>query len=130
MQRSRTITRAECRKLMVSAATQDKIELEVAFHPGQLTSDFCSNQISENDLYNADKTNFTTNIDDHRTLALVGQKNVRCADVVSGDDFKTMMVLIASGTNARFEASMLIFKKTVKHYPIRGLQNNVSGVIY
>lgn len=58
IQRSRIVRRTQRGKRMVSAAKQEQIEREVAFHLGQLARDFCSNSISENDTYNADVTQF------------------------------------------------------------------------
>lgn len=69
-------------------------------------------------------------MDDHKTLALVGEKNVRHAYVVSGHDRIKMIVLITGGPQGRLETPMLIIKNVDNIYLIRGLPDNAPGVTY
>eukprot|EP00737_Agarophyton_chilense_P003809 gb/GEZJ01004563.1/.p1 GENE.gb/GEZJ01004563.1/~~gb/GEZJ01004563.1/.p1 ORF type:complete len:146 (-),score=13.63 gb/GEZJ01004563.1/:648-1085(-) len=130
MERSNIVNRAQCEKLMILTGKQEKIEREVAYHLGVLSGDFRSNRLREDDIFNADETLFCMNVDMHKTLALAGDTNFRYADVVSGDDGITMMVLMSGGASAALGTPLLIFKNADKNYPIRSLANEVLGMVY
>eukprot|EP00737_Agarophyton_chilense_P004270 gb/GEZJ01005293.1/.p1 GENE.gb/GEZJ01005293.1/~~gb/GEZJ01005293.1/.p1 ORF type:complete len:127 (+),score=14.15 gb/GEZJ01005293.1/:844-1224(+) len=125
MERPNVVNRAQCGKLMVSPGKQEQIEREVTYYLGELARGFRSNRLREEDVLNADKTNFYINRDNHKTLALVGDTHLRYADVVSGDDGITMMVLLSGGLSVALGIPMVIFKNVNKNYPIRGLTDDV-----
>lgn len=92
MQRNGIVSRAQTGKLLVSPAKLEQIEREVAFHLGQVSREFRSGSLKEEDVFNADETHFVINMDNHKTLALKGDEHVKYADVVSCDVGITMMV--------------------------------------
>ena len=76
------------------------------------------------------KLTFVFNMDNGKTLAFIGDKEVKYADVVSGGEPITMMVRITGGKNSMICPPMLIFKNQNRSYPIRGVADNVPGVCY
>lgn len=54
--------------------------------------------------------------------------DVKFADVVSGDQGMTMMVMLGGGSQRRLEIPMLIFQNKLRLYPIQGLPDDVLGV--
>ena len=100
MQSNNIASRSQTGKLMVSPAKQELIEREVAFHLGSLKRDFDVGVLNEADIYNADETHFCIDQHDQRTLSRRTDSDVKYADVVSGDDEMTMMVLIGGGINS------------------------------
>lgn len=104
------------------------VEPEVAYHLGKLSQDFRSGRIHEDDVSNADETQFQIDLNDGRTLEMRGDHNIRFADVVSGDQGMTMMLLIGGGSRAEFGITMIIFKNDGCYYQIRGTPDNVLGV--
>jgi DDE superfamily endonuclease len=68
-------------------------------------------------------------MDNGRTLADVGEKNVKYADVVSGGMNMTMFVRISGDPRSQLLPPFMIFKSDGK-YPIRGVEDNVPGVSY
>ena len=58
-----------------------------------------------------------------------GDSTVRYAEVVFGGDSMTMVVQIFGGRRAMIKAPMLIFINTNGNYSIRGLEDNVPGVL-
>ena len=56
-----------------------------------------------------------------------GDCNVRFADVVSGDEGMTMMVLLGGCPEAHMGLPMLVFKNGNRSYPIRAVPDNVPG---
>ena len=107
-----------------------QIERSIAFHLGELKRGFESGQLHEDECENADETHFVFNMDNGKTLAFIGDKEVKYADVVSGGEPITMMVRITGGKNSMICPPMLIFKNQNRSYPIRGVADNVPGVCY
>ena len=130
MQKNNIVCRMQVGKLSVSAAKQQLIDREVAFHLGGLCRDFNSGVLHEEDVYNADETHFKIDTNDGRTLAMRGDEEVRFADVVSGDDGMTMMLLLGGCPQAEMGLPLIVFKNDNSSYPIRGVADDVPGVAY
>ena len=69
-------------------------------------------------------------MDNHKTLSLRGDQDVKYADVVSGEVGMTMMVLVSGRSRAEICPPFLIFQNALRSYPIRSLPDNVPGVSY
>lgn len=130
MAANRIVLRSQCGKLSVSPEKQLHIEKSVAFHLGKIKRAFENGDIDEDNIENADETHFVFNMDNGKTLAFIGDKEVKYADVVSGGEPITMMVRLTGGKNASIQPPMIVFKNQSRSYPIRGLQDNVPGVCY
>lgn len=117
-------------KLSVSATKQEIIDLEVAYHLGRLYREFENGDLNEEDSYNADETHFKLDTNDGRTLAMKGDESVRFADIVSGEDGMTMMLLLGGCPAAEMGLTLLVFKNGKYSYPIRGVPHDVPGVCY
>lgn len=130
MQRNNIVARTQSGKLSVSPQKEELIEREVAFHLGQLSRDFSSGLLKEDNVFNADETHFKLDTNDGRTLAMRGDENIKFADIVSGNEGMTLMLTLGGGSKARMEVPMLIFKNSNSSYPIRGLEDRVPGVCY
>lgn len=85
---------------MVSSGKLEEIEKKVPYHLGCVKRALDSGELNENFVENADETHFIVNLDNDRTLEVMGDNNVKYADVVSGRDPMTMIVRITSGPNA------------------------------
>lgn len=77
-----------------SAQKTDSIESEVVFHLGFLKRGFSKKMFDVDCVFNADKTNYSVNLDDGHTLAMKGNTEVKYSDVVNGDMGMTIMVMI------------------------------------
>lgn len=130
MSASRIVLRAQTGKLMVSPLKQAHIEKSVAFHLGILKRGFASGELQEDNMENADETHFVFNMDNGKTLGMIGDNDVKYADVVSGGEPITMMVRLSGGRHAAIHPPMLIFKNVNRSYPIRGVEDSVPGVCY
>ena len=86
--------------------------------------------LKEEDIENADETQFVVNMDNGRTLGFRGDVEVRYADVTSGGEGMTMMVRISGGKDAKLENPFMVLKNQNSSYPIRGVPENVAGVSY
>ena len=130
MQSNKIVSRSQTGKLMVSPAKQELIEREVAFHLGSLKRDFDAGVLNEADIYKADETHFCIDQHDHRTLSRRSDSDVKYADVVSGDDGMTMMVLIGGVISSSVLPPFMILKNEERSYPIRNVPDNSPGVSY
>ena len=128
--RFRITSRAHTGKHRMSPRKEEKIELTVAAHLGRMSGLFESHIIDENNIENADETHFVINVDNSRTLGFCGTSEVMYADVVSGGEGFTMIVRLSGGRDSKVEAPFLVFKNKDRHYPIRGVPDNVDGVAY
>ena len=81
-------------------------------------------------IENVDETHFVVNLDNDRTLGFRGDTTVKYVEVVSGGESMTMVIRISGGRQSMIEAPMLIFTNSSSNYPIRGLEDNISGVCY
>jgi hypothetical protein len=116
--------------LSCSLEKERQIEMNTAYHLGVLQSGFQSRIFDENFLENLDKTHFTVNMDNGRTLRFRGDMVIKHADVVAGGDAMTMVIRISGGHRSMVEAPMLIFTNGNSNYPIRGLEDTIPGVCY
>lgn len=57
-------------------------------------------------------------------------EHFKYADVVSGDEVITIMVIVTGGRQALIEAPILVFQNAISSYPIRGVPDNVPRVSY
>ena len=128
MQSHGTLSRAQTGKLLVSLQKQEFMECEVAYHLGSLGCDLNTGSLHGEDVFNADETHFVINMDDHKTLSLRSDKDVKCGDAVSGDVGMTMMVLICGGSQAEIFPPFLIFQNALHSYPIRSIPDHVPGL--
>ena len=110
MERNKIVSRSQTSKLMVSTENQAFIGKEVAYHLGFVAREFRSGRLDEDDVSNADETHFVINIDNHRTLGICGEAEIRCSDVVSGAEGMAMIVRISGGRDARIEGPMMVFR--------------------
>ena len=130
MQRNEIVCCSQCGKLIVSPAKRELIEREVAIHLGQISREFQSKTLNEDDVMNADETHFVINMHNHKTLCNRGDEEVKYADVVSGDEGMTMLVLLTGGRNSTIQPPFMTFKNDNSSYPIRGVPDDVPGVSY
>lgn len=130
MSANNIVIRAQSGKLSVSPARQLQIDRSIAYHLGVLKRGFDSGEFNEDTIENADETHFVFNLDNGKTLAFIGDREVRYADVVSGGQPITMMVRLTGGKNATICPPMLVFQNVNRSYPIRGLDDNIPGVCY
>ena len=85
---------------------------------GVLQRRFQSSEFNENLMDNLDKTHFVIKVDNGQTLGFKGDSIVRHAEVVSGEDFMTMVVKIYGRRQAMIDALKLIFINVDGNYPI------------
>ena len=95
-----------------------------------LKRDFDSGLFDENLMENIDETHFVVNMDNGRTLGFRGDTSTNYTKVVSGRDSMTLVVRISRGRRFMIDSPMLIFTNLNNSYPIRGLDDNISGVSY
>ena len=107
---------------MVSPEKQSHIKKTVAYHMGELRRGFESGDLNEELLCNMDETHFLINCNNGRTLVFRGDKEIKYADVVSGDIAMTMMVYITRGSRARIGAPMMIFQNQTDHTLLMAFQ--------
>lgn len=69
-------------------------------------------------------------MDDGRTLCFVNAQEVRYANFTSGFEGMTMLVRISGGTKAIIKASLMIFKKKNRGYPMRNIPYYIPEVAY
>ena len=81
-------------------------------------------------MSNADETHFVINMDNHRTLGICGEAEVKYSDVVSGAEGMKMIVRISGRRDARIEAPMRVFQNKKRSYPIQRVPDDVTGVSY
>lgn len=130
MHSNRIVSRVQKGKLSLSDKKVEMVEREVSYHLGSLMRDFEAGVMDENFVYNADETHFVVDLNDGKTLAMKGDKDVSFADVVSGDVGMTMMVLLGGGCKAHLGAPFIIFQNDRSSYPIQGVPDNIPGVCY
>lgn len=106
------------------------IEREVSFHLGVLFREFESGFIREENVFNADETNFLLDTNDSRTIAMKGDKDVKFADVVSADMGMSMMVMLGHDPNELIEMPMFVFQNSSCSYPIRVVPDDFTGACY
>lgn len=99
MKRNQIVSSKQTGKILVSMEKQTVIEKEVAYHLGCLKRQFDENLLDEDDVGNADETNFLINMDNHRTFGPVGDQHIKYADVMSGTEGMTMMIRLSRGRN-------------------------------
>lgn len=128
--RFRITSRAHTGKHRMSPRKEEEIELTVAAHLGTMSGLFEGHRLDEDDIENADETHFVINVDNGRTLGFCGTSEVKYADVVSGGEGFTMIVRLSGGRDSKVEAPFIVFKNKDRHYPIRGVPDNVDGVAY
>ena len=128
--RHNIVIRAQTGKLSLSPEKQCFIEKTVAHHLGVVKRGFDTGELNEDFVFNMDETHFVINVDNGKTLGFRGDEDVKYADVVSGGESMTMVVLISGGYKASILTPMMIFKNENRAYPIRGLSDNVPGVVY
>lgn len=117
-------------KLMVSPEKQADIEKETTHHFEWLNRAFESEELKEDDLKNADETHFVRNMDDGVTLGLMGENNVKYANVVSDGEAIKMMVRTTEGRRKDTQPPFQIFKSSLRSHPIRELPDIIPGVSY
>ena len=100
MMANNLVTRQHTGKLAVSREKQEYIEKSIVYHMGYLKRAFRSAELQEEFVENADETHFVFNIDNGRTIGLRGDDHFKYADIVSGDEWITMMVRIKGGPRA------------------------------
>lgn len=130
MQLNNIVGRTQTGKLLLSPAKMEIIHRNVAYHIGQLARDFRSGRLREEDVFNADETHCVIHLHTNRTLAIRGEGEVKYADVVSGDEGMTLMVLLGGGCDAEMGIPLIIFKNSNRSYPIRGLPDETPGITY
>lgn len=60
----------------------------------------------------------------------MGEEDVKCADVLFGEEGLTVFVRLRGGPNAKIENPFMVFESQNRRYPIRGVPDNVPGVAY
>lgn len=76
------------------------------------------------------KTHFCVNFHNYKTLALIGDTNVKYANVVSGDEGMNTMLTIPGSPRVGFEHLFMILKNQYSNFSTRGFADGVSGVCY
>ena len=107
-----------------------QIEQATVYHLGVLQRGFGSGIFDENLMENIDETHFVVNLDNGCTLGFRDDTTVKYAEVVSRGESMTMVIRISRRHRSMIEAPMLIFTNSGSNYPIRGLEDNISGVCY
>lgn len=127
MKTQQIVLRSQYGRLMVSPAKKMWIEKSVAYHLGMMKRMFDSGEVCEDDVENADETNFVFNMDNGKTLGFIGDDQMKYADVVSAGEPIKMMVRISGGRGASIKPPMIIFKNNNRSYPVRGVPDTVAG---
>ena len=118
------------RRLTCSPEKETQIEMHITYLLGILHRGFQNGSFDENLMENPDETHFTVNMDNGKALGFWGDTSVKYADVVAGGEAMTMVVQISGGRGSSLEAPMIIFTNGNINFPIRGLEDSVSGVSY
>ena len=130
MEANNVVMRTQTGKLSVSPEKQEFIDKTIAYHLGDLKRKFEKNELDEDMIYNMDETHFVVNMDNKKQLCVRGEEEVKYADVVSGGEAMTMVVLISGGRKAKIEIPLLIFTNKNRSYLIMNLPDNQPGVAY
>jgi hypothetical protein len=117
-------------RLTCSIEKELQTEMGTTYHLGVLQRGFQLGKFDENVMENIDEMHFVVNLDNRHTLGFWGDINVKYAEVVSGGDSMTMVVRISGRRRSMIEAPMLIFTNAHRSYPIKGLEDTISGVTY
>lgn len=130
IQSNTVVSRAQTGKLTLSARKEEFIHREVSFHLGNVTQEFNSGKLADNQVCNADETHFSFDRHNHRTLAIRGEEDLKYADVVIGEEGFTIILCIDGGSQASLGSPFVNFQNVNCSYPIRGLPGSVQGVCY
>ena len=128
MQNHNIVCRSQCGKLMTSLGKRELIEREVAYLLGQVSRKLKGRRLREEDIMNADEMHFSIHMHNHKTLAERGDGEGKYADVVSGDEGMTILILLTGRRNSSIQPPLMIFKNENSSYSIHGVPDDVSGV--
>lgn len=84
MSRTNIVSRAQCGKVQIYKKTLEFIDQRVKNIIKVVATNFSDGSLREEDVENADETNFIIKIDDGHTLVLRGDDEVRYDNLVSG----------------------------------------------
>jgi hypothetical protein len=124
------VVRSKTGKLSVSPEKREFIDRSCVYHLGIVKRAFENGDLKEEMVENWDETHFVINLDNGKTLGLIGEKSIKYADVVSGGEGMTMLVRITGGPSACIQPPLMIFQNSNRSYPIRGVPDDVPGVCY
>lgn len=66
--------------------------------------------MDKNNVENADKTHFMSNVDNGHTLGFCGDRKIKCADFSSGGEKFIPFVRLTGGKDARIIPPFMLFK--------------------
>lgn len=127
MEAQNVVVRSKSGNLSLSSNKQEMIDWEIAYHIWELQQDFESG-ISEECDFDADETHFRIDTHVGRTLSI--DEFVKYADVVSGSDGMTMMLMLGRCTHSTITTPIMVFQNPTCNYPIKGISDSVPGVIF
>jgi hypothetical protein len=115
------VYRRQAGKKQLSPEKEIFIQKEVAYHMGVLKRGFESGEFVDGCMENMDETHFIMDMENGKTLAFSGDKDIEYADVVSASTGMTMMVKVTSN---RIGTPMMVF---INDDPIRGVPDKTEG---
>jgi DDE superfamily endonuclease len=100
----------------------------IAHHLGTMKRGFSSGELEDGCVESMDDTHLRINVDNGRTVAEIGNRQVKYLDVLSGGQGMTMMVRLSGGAGGMIANPCIVFQNESRSYPIRQVPDNVPGV--
>lgn len=130
MDRHNIVLHRQTRMLTCNMEKEKQIEILPAFHLEELKRGLISRLYNEDLMENVGEIHFVVNFHNGLTLCFQGDNTHKYVDVVSGGPAMTMVVRIMGSCCRKIMAPMMIFTNPHRSYPICGVQDNLSGLLY
>jgi hypothetical protein len=124
------VSRRQIGNLGLSEEKQLERERAIAHHLGTMKRGFSSVELEDWCVENMDETHLRINMDNGRTIAEIGDRNVKYLDVLSGGQGMTMMVRLSGGAGEIIANPFIVFQNESRSYAIRKVPDNVPCVSY
>lgn len=105
------------------------IEVEVAYHLEAHCKSLQSGNFEENCVFNASENHFVVDHSTDRTLPMKGDEDEEFTDIVSRDQWRTVAVIVSSGSLVQEENRYAKFQNKDYLYPVRGVLDDTPFVL-
>lgn len=113
-------------------AKEEEVEIEADPDLGNISGLFAAKESKEtlSGVGNAEETHFVTSIKSGKTLDFCSSSKVKYANVLSGGDGFSTLVLLDGGRDSRIEFLVTVLKIKVCNYQRKEIPDTVDGVAY
>lgn len=115
---------------MVSPEMRKLIGSQVENKIGQTSDDLKYWCLKEKDVFNSDETRLIIHLHSNCALAKRGEIEIKHADLVREDNCMIITVTLRARRYGHISVPKINFKNAFRSYPIRGLADDISGVVY